>query len=70
MATDLFTDFHAQMACRLRLLDLQVQREARSFFESGLEGVTVRVRRSVRDDAPSPLEGGFEVEVDDNFDEF
>jgi hypothetical protein len=54
----------------LELVDVQVQRSESVFFEGGINGVTARVRRSVRDDAQDPLEGGFEVVVDDHWDEF
>lgn len=71
MATDLFKEFHEQeIPSRLKLVDIQVQRGARSFYESGLEGVTAKVKKSVRDDVPSPVEGGFEVKVDNSFDDF
>ncbi len=69
MATDLLKEFFEQdMTSRVESIEIQVRREARSFYETGLEGVTAKVKKSVRDDAPSPLKGGFEVKIDNSFD--
>lgn len=71
LATDLFGDFFRQNAAsRLELVDVQVQRSSDTFFESGIDGVTAKVTKLVRDDAQGPLDGGFEVEVNNNYDDF
>ncbi|KFY13798.1 hypothetical protein V492_03039 [Pseudogymnoascus sp. VKM F-4246] len=71
LATDLFEDFFRQNAAsRLELVDVQVQRISDTFFESGIDGVAAKVTKSVRDDAHGPLDGGFEVEVSNEYNEF
>lgn len=49
---------------------MQVQRSSNTFFESGIDGVTAKVKKSVRDDIQNPLDGGFEVETNNEYDEF
>jgi hypothetical protein len=70
LARDLFKGFFAKdVKSKLNSLNLQVQRMESVYFEGENEaGVTVNVKRSARDDSPSPLEGGFEVKVNNGFD--
>ncbi|PVH73038.1 hypothetical protein DL98DRAFT_608610 [Cadophora sp. DSE1049] len=71
LATDLFQDFFRRDArSRLEIVEVQAQRIVDVFFESGIQGVTAKVGKSVSDDAPEPLDRGYTVEVDDTYDEF
>ena len=71
LATDLFEDFSRQNALsRLELVDVQVQRSSNTFFESGINGVTTKIKKLVRGDAQSLLDSEFEIKINNNYDKF
>ena len=71
MAIILFQGFFKHdSSCQLTLVDLQVQRNDDLFSYGGSNGLTVKVKRSVNNDAPDPLKGAFEVIVDETYDGF
>ena len=68
--TDLFEDFSRQDASKLELIDVQVQRSSTTFFESGIEGITAKVKKLMKEDVQNPSDCAYKIEVSDEYDEF